>query len=736
MCMSALRLLGLLMMTGLAHAASFTPLGTKPDDGTFPLAFGSSASGVSADGSVVVGSVADEHNIQAFRWTGGVMTGLGDLLSDDFTSFANAVSADGMVVVGKGTSYAIGCTCTVAMTEAFRWANGVMVGLGYLPGDGFGSSSWASGVSADGSVVVGDASNGSYTQAFRWTGGMMTGLGDLSGSVFGSSASGVSADGSVVVGMARNVFASEAFRWTGGVMVGLGYLPGGSSSFANAVSADGLVVVGGSSSTLGGQAFRWIGGVMTGLGDLEGGDFGSVARGVSADGSVVVGIGSVVAATIGASGLVPFVWTQANGMRRLFDVLVEQGATGLSGWTLKEATGISADGNWVVGYGVNPNGLGEAFLANIAPLSGAPLVVALPDANANGVADVAMLRTGSVLVEIRDGLDAAHIRTLTFLSDEFTPLSAALLPDSDGDGTAEFAVLAARNVDSRPVVEMRNISGTEAPRKIWFAANSNAIAMSVIGSDADNNGIAEIAVLSTRNSDGRGWVQIKNAFGATNSQVVYASAGLTPLDLDVVEDADGNGVPEVAILATRNSDGRTRVEVSNASGAPNKYAINFMPNAAGVDLTVVNDADNNGVAEIAVLSSRNSDGRAAIEIKNAAGALNPVTYWLAAGRISLAVESVADADGNTVPEVAVLSKRKFDGRILVDVLNAAGAANAYRIWYSPGFSARSLAILDDLDNNTVPEAAVVMIRDSDGRILLQSRNAAGSPTATNYWFSP
>ena len=47
-----------------------------------------------------------------------------------------------------------------------------------------------------------------------------------------------------------------------------------------------------------------------------------------------------------------------------------------------------------------------------------------------------------------------------------------------------------------------------------------------------------------------------------------------------------------------------------------------------------------------------------------------------------------------------------------------------------------LAILDDTDTNGIEEAGVLLIRDSDGRILVQGRNAAGSSAPRVYWFSP
>lgn len=65
---------------------------------------------------------------------------------------------------------------------------------------------------------------------------------------------------------------------------------GGFHSQAFGVSADGSVVVGVSESASGGQAFRWTsGGGMIGLGDLPGGGFQSTAYDVSGDGSLVVG---------------------------------------------------------------------------------------------------------------------------------------------------------------------------------------------------------------------------------------------------------------------------------------------------------------------------------------------------------------------------------------------------------------------------------------------------------------
>ncbi|WP_210421141.1 PEP-CTERM sorting domain-containing protein [Lacipirellula limnantheis] len=287
------------------------------------------AHGVSYDGSVVVGASGSFQASQSFRWTeSGGMSALPDGVFN--STFATDISENGLVITG-----------IIGNSGGYRWTQSE--GMTALRGGA------AYGLSHDGSVIVG----GNY----RWT--------NATGSVFLplSTAKGVSADGSVVAGWFGDGGVTYAARWTEATgRVSLGALPAtNSQSFANEISADGSVIVGGSNSGAANDfvAFRWTqSGGMVGLGDLPGGSVQSSAYDVSADGSVVVGTSD--------SGIPDsFVWTAASGMLNLRDVLAAGGATGFENWTRLYAYGISGDGSTVVGYGRNPNGQDEAFVANI-----------------------------------------------------------------------------------------------------------------------------------------------------------------------------------------------------------------------------------------------------------------------------------------------------------------------------------------------------------------------------------
>jgi probable HAF family extracellular repeat protein len=290
------------------------------------------AVGVNGDGSVAVGyaQLSSGANVRAFRWTDA--TGMVDLghLPLDAGAAATGVSADGSVVVGESGS------------QSFLWT--AATGMTAIGSPGF----IAHAISGDGSVVVGEKGS----QAFRWTAASgMLALGALpAGNITVPHA--VNTDGTVIVGKSQGSTASsnQAFRWTAATgMQGIG------GSEATAVSADGSVIVGNTIGANGPLASRWT--AATGfvpIGALPGAGT-SFATAVNADGSVVVGY----------SGEQPFRWTAATGMQSISALLTASGVN-IDGWQLQLAFGVSADGSVVVGVGRDPSGRQQAWVARLS----------------------------------------------------------------------------------------------------------------------------------------------------------------------------------------------------------------------------------------------------------------------------------------------------------------------------------------------------------------------------------
>jgi uncharacterized membrane protein len=310
---------------------------------------------ISDDASTVVG----RSTPNPVRWVDGAPA---EDLTSGFSGMGFDVTPNGDVIVGYYDT-AIGL-------DAFRWTEATgPAPLGHLHGPD--SLTVARGVSADGSMVVGhDCAAGlgdRPCEAFTWTeAGGIVGQGNLLGGGDYSQFNAISGDGSIAVGSSRSSFGREVIRWTPeGGMVGLGIIGG-----AHDISTDGSTIVGaeGSSSLI---AFAWRDGEVFDPTEPLGGS-SNTADGVSADGSVIVGSYDI-------ENPAAYVWREGVGASDLQVLLVALGlADDLAGWTLESAESVSADGMTIVGYGTNPDGVRQAFIATVPePSITAALGVAL-----------------------------------------------------------------------------------------------------------------------------------------------------------------------------------------------------------------------------------------------------------------------------------------------------------------------------------------------------------------------
>jgi len=356
------------LMPAAALAQSmFVPLGDLPGGGTFSSASAISsfdAAGGEIQNLVVAGNSQSMMGREAFRWMESAgMSGLGDLGGPFFFSSAAGVSGDGTIVVGAAAA-------TTGIL-AYRWEAGTgMVSLGDLPGGP--DEGEASAISVDGVSIVGESRSAvgpSGDEAFLWRQSFgMIGLGRLGGSGQ-SSASGVNANGSIIVGTADpDLESPTAFRWTPATgIVALDDLSVGTlASSALGVSTDGSAVVGWATTEQGQVAVRWTDAGAEDLGRPAPFENSALfAEAASEDGSVIVGYGQ------DGGTLRPFVWTQDDGLRPLDEVLANDFGIDLTGWSLTLALDVTVHGDSgrtaIVGAGTNPSGQTEAFLAVLDP---------------------------------------------------------------------------------------------------------------------------------------------------------------------------------------------------------------------------------------------------------------------------------------------------------------------------------------------------------------------------------
>ena len=210
-----------------------------------------------------------------------------------------------------------------------------------------------------------------------------------------SVAEAVSADGLIIAGYGSTKTANRAFvttvldAATDPITLESTILPmlgGGKFAEAYAMTPDGAIIAGRSDSPKGPVACIWFkdeteAWVIKELGALSKKDKDAVATGIAyRPGSLVGELIVVGRSQTNLYASEAFVWTGNASLEEdpadsyFYDleyILTKTGAGELSGmgseWILNEATGVSAAGDRIVGWGINPEGGGEAWLVTGFP---------------------------------------------------------------------------------------------------------------------------------------------------------------------------------------------------------------------------------------------------------------------------------------------------------------------------------------------------------------------------------
>jgi hypothetical protein len=174
------------------------------------------------------------------------------------------------------------------------------------------------------------------------------------------------------------------------------------------------------------------------------------------------------------------------------------------------------------------------------------------DANGNGVAELAVLgvnAAGQPRVELRDSASAALVKVL-WSPKWTTPLGLVEVPDANGNGTPEVAVLGQGR--SSVLVKTADMRTGDQLGFVYYNRNFTPHQVAALP-DLNANGVAELAVLG-RDAGGQLKTELRDAVtGALVRNLRFDQ--LAPLDLAVLPDLNGNGSPEVAVLGVLAAGG-------------------------------------------------------------------------------------------------------------------------------------------------------------------------------------
>ena len=321
-------------LIALLTAVVLTPASARADAALTLLGL-ESATGLSGDGSVVVGYQLSGIHQNAAYWTGGgVVTPLLTVTNAAFLG----ISADGSTMVGNGDNGS-------PLYVPFAYRAGATT---LMPVVNPAYDAHALAANGDGSVIIGYGQNGSNEdRGYVWSGTnwqTVTAI-DPQDPLGGTTVTAISADPTAptIVGFETDHLShANGFAWRNGARTNLSS-GNGVGSTALGISADASTITGfiapDSSHT---DAAIWNGpnyATVTDIGNLG----GDAALGVAAsgDGSVVVGQSSTQGLTM------VHAFRYASGHMDDLNTLLTSSGVDLSGKVLSQANAVSADGRYI-----------------------------------------------------------------------------------------------------------------------------------------------------------------------------------------------------------------------------------------------------------------------------------------------------------------------------------------------------------------------------------------------------
>jgi len=287
--------------------------------------------------------------------------------------------------------------------------------------------------------------------------------------------------------------------------------------------------------------------------------------------------------------------------------------------------------------------------------------VTVPDINANGADELAALLynrvDGSHLVVLRDAGTGGTLLEFNFSSDAM-PQALAVLPDESGGAQPTLALLNLRYVDRLARIESRILNtetGGLTSLDTVFAPRDFAVLP-----DVNGDGARDLAILGCRDT-GACRIEIRDGVSRLRLGLAFLKAGDRPIEMVTLGDINADGAGDIATLISRAGG----VGVEYRSGAT-RTVLRFkgLPSSPSVPfgLQPVNDLNADGKPELAVYSFDPVALRIRGDLRD--GATGSFVRGFRYGFSTLfraADWSVGpDISGNGLDEIDLLGKRNSD----------------------------------------------------------------------------
>ena len=324
-----------------------------------------------------------------------------------------------------------------------------------------------------------------------------------------------------------------------------------------------------------------------------------------------------------------------------------------------------------------------------------------PDINGNSAPEIAVAQviTGNTRVYVRDGSSGDVLSDVDFGSDP--AYAMAVIDDISGNGAPEIAVLGTRPSGEVRVQVKDSLTGLGV-NNIFYGAAYAGLDLAVIA-DSNANGADELAVLG-RSAAGGVRVQVRDALDDAETSTTFYGSNADPIDLQVLPDINGNGAAEVVVHARVTASGQSRAQIKDTASGALIRQVFFGAAYTPLQLAVVNDVSGDGLPDLAHLGRNAGTGAVRVQVKASSGGPVISNAFIGSADLPVQVVGIGDANSSGSQDTAILVERP-DGSGKVIIRDGLTGAQIRNTFMGAINSPAGLALVDDLDASGAPELA-------------------------------
>jgi hypothetical protein len=345
------------------------------------------------------------------------------------------------------------------------------------------------------------------------------------------------------------------------------------------------------------------------------------------------------------------------------------------------------------------------------------------DVNKDGTADLLVVSGDEAIVK---GVDGSLVNQFT-LAEPADLIDSELMPDTNANGSPELVVLRRRG--GVVAAEVRDLSSGAELGKVDFGANLAPLDLELVP-DRAGNGIPEFAILVQRPSR----VLVRDGLtGAAISTVGFANY-VAPKDLQVYRDLSGNDWPELAVLGeNRDVNHADKIEIRDSLTGSIVRQVWLARFFRVLDQARIRDLDGNNSEEVAVLR-RGVSGYTNVQIRDTV-----TKAWV--NFVGFAIKyppkrliAIRDINGNGSDELVVFGRR-FDGTNQKAVIkDSRTRAKLGELWFDRNFPGRDFVSCGDINGNGATDLALLGQRLSDRRLKVIVKDGQTGERLALVWF--